>query len=78
MSTGKKKKISAGKRKFRRFLRIYASILGIATIVVCIIVWGRLKNYQESKRYEITRYRLVTPELINEEEVQQLWPGTSE
>ncbi len=37
-----------------------------------------LKNYQESKRYEITRYRLVTPELINEEEVQQLWPGTSE
>lgn len=43
MSTGKKKKISAGKRKFRRFLRIYASILGIATIVVCIIVWGRLK-----------------------------------
>lgn len=48
MSTGKKKKISAGKRKFRRFLRIYASILGIATIVICIIVWGRLKNYQES------------------------------
>ncbi len=37
-----------------------------------------LKNYQESKRYEITRYRFVTPELINEEEVQQLWPGTSE
>lgn len=37
-----------------------------------------LKNYQEGKRYEITRYRLVTPELINEEEVQQLWPGTSE
>lgn len=43
MSTGKKKKISAGKRKFRRFLRIYASILGIATIVVCIIVWADSK-----------------------------------
>ena len=37
-----------------------------------------LKKYQEDKRYEMTRYQLVTPELINEEEIQQLWPGASE
>lgn len=64
MSTGKKKKISAGKRKFRRFLRIYASILGIATIVVCIIVWGRLKNYQES--YDNSKSKHSPDKFMNE------------
>ena len=37
-----------------------------------------LKNYQESKRYEMTCYRLVNPELIDEDGTQQLWPGISE
>lgn len=37
-----------------------------------------LKDYQESKRYEITQYRFTAPELIREEEIQQLWPGASE
>lgn len=70
MSTGKKKKkISAGKRKFRRFLRIYASILGIATLVVCIIVWVKLKNYQES--YDDSKSK-HSPDRFMEEFVENL------
>ncbi len=41
-------------------------------------VTALLKNYQESERYEITAYRLVTPELIDGEETEKLWPGLSE
>lgn len=42
------KKDNRGKRNFKVFLRIYAGILAIAGVVVCVIVWNKLKAYQDS------------------------------
>lgn len=43
-----KKKDDRGKRNFKIFLRIYAGILAIASVVVCIVVWNKLSAYQKS------------------------------
>lgn len=47
---GKEKKITKGKKQFRMFLRIYAGVLALAGLIVCIILWGKLKKYQD--RYD--------------------------
>ncbi len=43
----KKKRASAGSRSFKIFLRVYAGLLAVAIIVVCVILWNSLKRYQE-------------------------------
>ena len=44
----KRNKENRGKRNFKIFLRIYAGILAIVSVVVCVIVWNKLKAYQNS------------------------------
>lgn len=42
-----KKKKGSGSRSFRIFLKVYAGILALAIVIVCAILWGSLKRYQE-------------------------------
>lgn len=44
------KKEDKGKKQFKKFLRIYAGVLALATVIVCIILWSKLKKYQN--RYD--------------------------
>lgn len=43
-----KKEVSIGQKRFRLGLKIYAGVLALAILVVCIIVWNKLSKYQDS------------------------------
>ena len=61
MSENKKKK---KKSAFRKFLGIHAGVLGVAAVVVCIIVWNKLSDYQKS--YDLSE-KAHAPEKFAEE-----------
>ena len=64
-----KKKKTKGQKQFAFFLKIYVGVLALATIIICIVLWGKLKKYQNS--YEAAK-KAGNPDLFAEEFIGKL------
>lgn len=64
-----KKVITKGQKNFRTGLTIYAGVLAVAVIVVCIIVWNALSRYQ--KKYDKAEQE-GSPDKFAEEFIREL------